>query len=233
MNHLPVPPLVPNRLRRKSIAQIDRGKPPLLSQIGLALAGVVFCVVAVAVLSLVAASIANYTQSCSWEATPCEITSSHVVEDNSRNFLPVISYTYSFQGKAFASSLFEPKKHLETVSSRAKAKEIVDRYPTGKKLTCFVNPDAPSEVCLERAFPWVSVLSLFFPVFFFGGGFLLLSASGIFLRKTKAATSASTAVPSGPSPKSYSSTRVWVGVWTMAARMRAGGTAVSIAKARR
>ena len=86
-----------------------------------------------------------------WVETAAEVIESKVVEAHSSrsfDYEPYVVYSYTFEGEpheshrlAFAS-LMKPEKRG--------AREIAARYPKGAKITCWVNPDDPSQAVVMR-----------------------------------------------------------------------------------
>jgi Protein of unknown function (DUF3592) len=64
------------------------------------------------------------------------------------NFIPVVRYTYSLQGKEYTGErvAFGVKN-----TNRNPAAEVVNRYPLDKLVMVYYNPEKPEEAVLERA----------------------------------------------------------------------------------
>lgn len=83
-------------------------------------------------------------------------------------YRPVVNYTYNFEGKEYAGSKI---KLLDLRGeNKNKYQAIVDKYPLGKKVTVFVNPQQPSDACLERTVDYEGTIALAI----FGGVFAII-----------------------------------------------------------
>jgi hypothetical protein len=83
----------------------------------------------------------------SWVETTCTVLSSQVGEHGSTYSVDVV-YTYSFDGQAFQSNRYG---FLGGSSSgRTGKEEIVARYPTGARVSCWVDPNHPEQAVLNR-----------------------------------------------------------------------------------
>lgn len=107
------------------------------------------------------------------------------IDDSSRTqhndvyFRLEIHYRYEFQGENYLSSRYE----LLSVASRAHSKieRIRSRYPVGKSVTCFVNPDNPSVAVLKKPTK-AAIYSIWFPMLLILFGLKMIG--GIFTTKS-------------------------------------------------
>lgn len=110
-----------------------------------------------------------------WMPTPCTVISSRVTEhsdDDGTTYGVNILYRYSIKGVELKSNQYDL---MGGSSSGYKSKKkIVDRYPPGSTATCYVNPENPFEVVLERGLRSIHLV-LLIPLVF-----LLAGISGLF-----------------------------------------------------
>jgi hypothetical protein len=108
----------------------------------------------------------------SWEAVPCTVLSSRVQShssDDGSTYSIDILYGYEFKGHEYKSSRYD---FVTGSSSGHQAKaDVVRQYPAGKKTSCFVNPNDPTEAVLNRGFR-MAILGwgLLFPIPFLAVG---------------------------------------------------------------
>lgn len=111
----------------------------------------------------------------SWAEATCVVQASRVEEfsdSDGSTYKPVIDYTYTFNGGEYRSSRYE---FVEFSSNGYRRKaDVVARYPPGKRATCYVNPEDPSEAVLSRD------LSLSYLIGLFPLVFVAVGAGGIF-----------------------------------------------------
>jgi hypothetical protein len=110
----------------------------------------------------------------SWQKTPCRIVSSEIQEQSGSDFhyLFAVSYEYEYGGHTYTGSVY--KRGYSSSDKYSAAQSIVQRYPSGANLFCYVNPGNPGEAVLQRD-------SLAFGlVFFFPLIFVLIGAGGIY-----------------------------------------------------
>jgi hypothetical protein len=112
-----------------------------------------------------------------WPKTECQIVRSSVRETDPRgrktgDFYFDIEYQYPFNGQNYVSDRF--RLRAASYQDYGKVERLVQRFQTGSRTACYVNPRQPAEAVLERGsllFP----LLIFFPLIFVGIG-----AIGIF-----------------------------------------------------
>ena len=86
-----------------------------------------------------------------WEEIPCVIMSSEIselpIDEGPRRFVPVIHYSYQFNGKHYESD-----RYYFGVSggSEARVKSIQRQYPPGSQARAFIDPNNPTEAVLNR-----------------------------------------------------------------------------------
>ena len=101
-----------------------------------------------------------------WSATPCIVQSS-TVRSHSNNkgstYSIDILYRYIVSGRAYLSNHYD---FLGGSSSGYDGKEaIVQQFPPGTRAVCFVNPNDPTDVVLDRGFSndvWFGLIPLVF-----------------------------------------------------------------------
>lgn len=100
-----------------------------------------------------------------WEATPCEIVSSEVREDQSNNapFEFVVEYTYSYDGRQYTAQRYRADE--SQFDDYTKVQRLAERYPAGGQATCYVDSDEPSEAVLQRGPAWIALFMLIPAVF--------------------------------------------------------------------
>lgn len=116
----------------------------------------------------------RFTQSMTWEATPCTVVGSTIRSwstDDGRAYRPDILYEYEAGGRIWRSNRVDFFSALS--SSRDGARSVRDRYPTGASETCWIDPDDPTKSVLDREFRPKNLLGLVPLVFFFAGLALL------------------------------------------------------------
>lgn len=105
-----------------------------------------------------------------WVATPCTILSSNVRSHSSDDGITYsidILYSYRIDGEEFRSNRY----HFMGGSSSGYSGKaaIVQRYPPGREVTCYVNPNDPTDAVIERGWTndlWFGLI----PLLFFGAG---------------------------------------------------------------
>ena len=105
-------------------------------------------------------------RSRSWTPTPATITQSEVKPEHG-DYLLNLQYIYTFQGQTYTGTRIKPGSR--TYDHQSDANKAYNRYRSDRKVTCYVNPDNPSESYLERASPF-HVLLILIPLFFIALG---------------------------------------------------------------
>lgn len=112
----------------------------------------------------------KYFAAKSWQETPATVIWSRVKThqgDDSTTYSVDIFYRYQFSGKKYKSNTTD--LFSSSSSGRSSKQEKVNAHPRGKQITCFVNPQNPSQALLERDLGW-SALFVLFPLPFIGIG---------------------------------------------------------------
>jgi hypothetical protein len=118
-------------------------------------------------------------ESRGWPNTQGTITSSYIKKENRKDsnnrykttYYPKVNYQYQVEGKYYSCNRIA----FGGVSGgkRSKAKRVVDRYPSGKKVTVYYNPQDPGIGVLNAGFSWGALLAFLSGLIFFGVGVLL------------------------------------------------------------
>lgn len=106
----------------------------------------------------------------SWTPTDCQITRSQVTryDDHSHRtsserreptYSLEIAYRYVVEGREYESSRYSLLEGFSS-SGRGTKDRIVQKYPSGRIVTCYVNPLAPGEAVLNRGFTAEMLLGL-------------------------------------------------------------------------
>ena len=89
-----------------------------------------------------------------WIATQCTVTDSWVGHSHSRHggmtYRVDLEFTYHYRGGTYSSDNYQFDKGYS--SGYALKKAIVDQYPPGKTITCYVNPSKAAEAVVMRDF---------------------------------------------------------------------------------
>jgi hypothetical protein len=97
-----------------------------------------------------------------WPIVEGEIISSKVVEevhrspgsiDKSITYTPKVQFKYSVEGVNYVSNNIFAGRGEYKSPRRSSAQNIVKKYPEGKKVLVYYNPDNPSEAVLEPGTP--------------------------------------------------------------------------------
>jgi Protein of unknown function (DUF3592) len=84
-----------------------------------------------------------------WPAVPCVITASRVQEvGGDKPYQFEVQYTYSWQGRDFLGNSF--REGAEAMTDIAEADRMARSHPVGARLTCYLNPDHPSQAILRH-----------------------------------------------------------------------------------
>lgn len=111
-----------------------------------------------------------------WTPLPCLIVSSRLSQErptpNSNTaFRAEVRYIYQFGGREMTGT------HIKRVDSPSQHEEVarkkLENYPVGSKLTCFVNPQQPTQTVLKHD-TRAALYSLWFPGLFVVGGLGML-----------------------------------------------------------
>jgi hypothetical protein len=133
----------------------------------------------------------------SWTETQCDVLSSRVEEVSSSDgstYRVDIRYTWSAGGSQHVGGRYDFMGGSS--SGTAGKQKIVDRYPPGSRVTCWVDPDDPNEAVLSRGLSPVYLIGLL-PLLFLGIG---LGGMVWTLRSGRGKTGTVPGVPAGESP---------------------------------
>ena len=112
--------------------------------------------------------LSNFYKSASWKSVPAVVTASKLAEKynygrrNSVSYSIKIEYRYEFNGKICTGDrydFFRSRNRYYTFGG-LQMQQIVNHHPAGKKITCLVNPENPSESVISR--------ELYYPALAFG-----------------------------------------------------------------
>lgn len=111
---------------------------------------------------LVIPQASKYQDAKSWKETPAEVIWSRVrvhTGDDSTTYSTDIFYRYQYRGQTYKSNttgLFSGSS-----SGHQAKQDKVNAHPSGKKITCYVNPEKPWQAMLERKLGWSALFALF------------------------------------------------------------------------
>ena len=113
-----------------------------------------------------------------WEGAECEIVASAVEsrpgDPATDEFVFTVTYRYQAGGEEWVADRVRPG-YVGSDDPRP-AQLLLERYPAGARVSCFVDPEDPSAATLERASLWPGLFILFPLVFVaVGAGVLLLT----------------------------------------------------------
>lgn len=114
-----------------------------------------------------------------WKPTPCRIVSSVILtEKPSLNSTTVhrlgIRYEYDYEGEKLTGT--KVKRVEGPTPHKDKIEALAAEFPSGRSLTCYVNPSQPSEAILLHASK-AAVYAIWFPLLFvLGGGMIAVRA---------------------------------------------------------
>ncbi len=111
-----------------------------------------------------------------WKKTPCTILDSEVQErgENEEPFAFTVRYQYTHAGQSYTGSRY--RRSDGTSGSYSEAQRLVQKYPAGRGVFCYVNPQSPDQAVLRRdnlALGLVIPFPLIFVVIGAGGAFLI------------------------------------------------------------
>ena len=97
----------------------------------------------------------------SWVATTCTVEAARIVEgkddDGDPTYRADLTYRYRAGGREHRGGRLDFRR-VETSGERSHAQEVLDRYPVGREVTCYHDPETPARVVLERKAPGTFVL---------------------------------------------------------------------------
>jgi hypothetical protein len=112
----------------------------------------------------------RYFSARSWVETPATVIWSRVKShsgDDGTTYSADLFYRYEFQGREYRSNNYGLMSGSS--SGRDAKQEIVDSFPPGSTLTCYVHPQKPWQAIVNRN-PGASALFALFPLPFLGIG---------------------------------------------------------------
>jgi hypothetical protein len=122
-------------------------------------------------------------ESGSWPSVQGAITSSGMSKRTTRDsnhrkrttYYPKVGFQYQVDGRNYISSRIAFGTG-DTGGSEKWARKIVDKYPAGKTVTVYYNPQDPQYGVLESGITWRSIIFLLAGIVFFAGGVLCVKA---------------------------------------------------------
>jgi hypothetical protein len=130
---------------------------------------IVFSVLAVGLIILGLLTMRETSRSRGWAKVDGKVVASNVNQftgRSGRTYRPMVIYAYSIGPVRFMSSRIA--FHPLASSSRSAATEFVERYPVGKTVQVFYDPQDPEQAVLEPGSnPWVPIIA--------GGAFSMLA----------------------------------------------------------
>ena len=138
--------------------------------------GLIFFAVGLLVLWLVARSFGDTVATYRWPPSECTIESAKLEEDpgasdESARFRLLATYRYVAEGRERRSEVVQPgysgSRHYDA------AYELLQAYPAGARVRCYVDPTDPDRAMLRRPALWSGLLFLF-PLLFGGLGVFFL-----------------------------------------------------------
>ncbi|MEX2670701.1 MAG: DUF3592 domain-containing protein [Phycisphaeraceae bacterium] len=86
----------------------------------------------------------------SWTETPAVIEVSELEEDREKEnpYLFTVRYRYEVEGESYVSDRYQ--RNDSRTREHGEVASLVDRYPPGEAVTCYVNPSDPAEAVLEQ-----------------------------------------------------------------------------------
>jgi hypothetical protein len=144
------PGMMPRPLRRPA----NRRSPTFLYLIFLIVGGVAIALVFVR-------PILNIQRARNWPATPCRVISSRVQSHHGKRttYSVDILYAYTMENREYRSNQYDFM--MQSNGSRSEKEGIVQHYRPGTKVTCYVDPQDPTDAVLEPRFSssmWVGLV---------------------------------------------------------------------------
>ena len=109
--------------------------------------------------------VAGMLSATGWEPVPCTVVSSQVTtnsDSDGTTYGVEITYRYEIDGRSYTSARRSFGGHGSS-SGRSGKEKFVAEHPAGKALTCYVDPDDPSQAVLNRGLS-LSLLWGLFPL---------------------------------------------------------------------
>lgn len=109
-------------------------------------------------------------ETLSWDKTEGVVKDSRVLHLGVRRYVASVEYEYLVNGQMMQGTIVESGPDIPTYSASAIPRRVVDRYPVGKRVAVYFDPQNPSNANLE---PGLSKGSLL--IFILGIGFVSIS----------------------------------------------------------
>lgn len=112
--------------------------------------GFIFLIAGVSVLIYGVWGFYDLARAQTWERAECTIVSAAYDQNSSKNittYYPKIRYAYNFQGRQFTGERFDLVRNYY---DWAQIKRLLEDYPRGRQLACYVNQSNPQEAVLTR-----------------------------------------------------------------------------------
>jgi len=105
----------------------------------------------------------------SWQEVSCQVVRSKVAERNDREqpYSFAVRYEYTHNGQSRAGSVY--KRGYTGSEKYSDVQKLVEKFPAGQHVSCYVNPRNPADVVLQRDSLLIGLV-LFFPLIFVGIG---------------------------------------------------------------
>ena len=134
-------------------------------RLGLSLFFLVFFVMGSLFEVLILREFGRATGQRSWKKVACTIISSEVQEqsDSEEPYALAVRYRYEYGGQSYTSSGY--KRNYSGSASYSGTQELTQKYPSGWKTCCYVNPADPGHAVLKRDSLAIGLVVLFPLVF--------------------------------------------------------------------
>lgn len=156
----------------------------MLITIIFAILGIFFILVSLPFTFWVYMTIKTVVDSRLWKPIQGKITTSHLVRNKDCNGLPgyhyMIAFEYEFNGQEYIGD--EVRIGGFRYFSKARAQKMLEKYPVGKTVTVFYDPDYPDCSVLEQGFSLECIypISIFSIIFSLGIILLVLMLIRLF-----------------------------------------------------
>lgn len=140
----------------------------------------IFFVVGVGVSIWGVSIIRNGAASENWPSTTGEVVEAYVrdsTDEDGTTYHAEVTYRYTVNDQWYAGDTVNFGQYGS--GNRSHAQGIVDRYPSGQRITVYYNPDSPGTAVLEPGLTWSSYLVLGIGLCFAGVPFLILIFGGV------------------------------------------------------
>lgn len=99
-----------------------------------------------------------------WQESLCTISFSEVAQGSGDTpYSLKVRYFYRFNGRRYEGGRY--KRSKENYDKYSKARNLVDSYPPGSTVSCYVNPQNPAQAVLKQNSLWYALI-IFFPLIF-------------------------------------------------------------------